>query len=84
MAGSKLRGWNMEIKVKLLGPLRSGRFTEKMVDYPSGTQVEEVLDALQIKQRSFGIILINGKHARISSSLQEGDTLSVLPLLSGG
>ena len=74
----------MEIKVKLLGPLRNGRFTEKMVDYPPETLVEDVLETLQIKQRSFGIVLINGKHARMDSSLREGDILSVLPLLSGG
>ncbi len=74
----------MEIKVKLLGPLRSGRFTEKMVGYPPGTQVGEVLATFQIKQQSFGLVLINGKHAKMDSTLQEGDTLSVLPLLSGG
>lgn len=74
----------MEIKVKLLGPLRSGCFSEKMVDYPSGTQVEDVLKTLQIKPRSFGIVLINGKHAELDSALQDGDILSVLPLLSGG
>jgi len=74
----------MEIKIKLLGPLRSGRFAEKMVDYPSETRVEDVMESLQIKRRSFGIVLINGTHARMDSSLKEGDTLSVLPLLAGG
>ncbi len=74
----------MKIQVKLLGPLRNERFSEKTIDFPAGTRVADVLETLQIEKKSFGLVLINGHHAKPDFSLHDGDKLSILPLLAGG
>ena len=74
----------MQIKVRLIGAFRIDRFKEKLVDYPLGTQVEEIVEQLQIPRRALGTVLINGVHASFNADLNEGDTLALLPILGGG
>lgn len=74
----------MQIKVRLIGALRIDRFKEKVADYPVDTRVVEIVEQLQIPQRSLGTVLINGLHAGINDPLREGDTVALLPILGGG
>ena len=74
----------MQIKVRLIGAFRTGRFMEEVFDYPSETRVHEIVEQLQIPYRVLGTVLINGLHSRIYDRLGEGDTLSLLPILGGG
>ena len=74
----------MQIKVRLIGAFRIDRFKENSDDYPAGTTVSEIVDQLQIPRRSVGIVLLNGLHAKLESPLNDGDTLSLLPILGGG
>lgn len=74
----------IEIKVKLIGAFRIERFKEEIRELPTGTRVQEIVDDLQIPSRALGIVLINGIHARAEDTLQDGDTLSLLPILGGG
>jgi molybdopterin converting factor small subunit len=37
-----------------------------------------------LTEEELGIVLINGRHAWVERVLQEGDTLSLFPLVGGG
>ena len=74
----------MQITVSLHGIFRIDRFKNEIREYPDGSNVQKVIDELQIPVRLLGIILINGTHAKADDSLHDGDTLMLLPLLEGG
>lgn len=74
----------MQIKVKLVGAFQLGRFKEEILTYRSGTSVQEVVDSLRLPEQILGIVLINGVHAEFATLLQEGDSLTLLPILDGG
>ena len=74
----------MQIRVRLIGAFRIERFKEEIREVASETRVQQIVDELQISNRILGIVLINGVHARVEDVLQDGDTLSLLPILGGG
>ena len=74
----------MQINVKLVGAFRLDRFKEAVRNYQVGTSVREVVDSLQLPDQILGIILINGVHAEFEDILQDGDSLTILPILEGG
>ena len=73
----------MRITVKLFASYRVGRFKEAVREYPVGTTVTEVLQSLNIAELR-GIALVNGKPAPLSQVLKECDTMTLVPLISGG
>ncbi len=79
MAGKK-----MILTIRLYGVFRIDRFKEKQLTFPAGCCVDEVVEQLQLNRQLLGIILINERHADINSTLADGDTLALLPLLEGG
>ncbi|HMB15188.1 MAG TPA: MoaD/ThiS family protein [Pelovirga sp.] len=74
----------MTLTVKLYGVFRIGRFKEKQLEFADGVCIDEVVEHLQLNRQLLGIILINDKHANITSTLADGDTLALLPILEGG
>lgn len=74
----------MKINVKLVGIFQAGRFKQKDAEYPEGTQVKQVMDALLLPEQLFGIVLINGAHADTGTLLSEGDQLVLMPIVDGG
>lgn len=72
----------MKIQVEAVGMLRD--------QAPPGTIIEnvqnvgEAIDQLGISHSGELITLINGKPAHWKSELRDGDTLSILPGISGG
>ncbi len=74
----------MQITVKLFGAFRVGRFKEEVREYPPGTRVREVVDEFRFPDHLLGIVVINDVHAGIDDVLQDGDTLSLMPMLDGG
>lgn len=74
----------MEITIKLYGVFRIGRFTESLQIFPVGSNVQVVVDSLGLSPDLLGIVLINGIHADVERALEDGDTLSLLPVLDGG
>ncbi len=74
----------MQIKIRLIGAFRVDRFEEEVFNYPAETRANEIVDKLQIPYRVLGCVLINGHHSRIYDSLNDGDTLSIMPILGGG
>jgi molybdopterin converting factor small subunit len=74
----------MHVTVKLFATFRVGRFKIEQRDYPSGTSCREVIGEVGLSEQEIGIILVNGRHAALDARLEEGDTLSLFPLVGGG
>ncbi|MDT8421190.1 MAG: MoaD/ThiS family protein [Desulfuromonadales bacterium] len=74
----------MEIQIKLYGVFRLGRFKEDKLTLPAGTRAGDVVERLALPRDLLGIILVNGRHSDASSPLEDGDVLSLLPVLDGG
>ena len=74
----------MKITVKLFASFRVGRFKEELRDYPAGTACGAVVAGVGIAEGELGIVLVNGRHAPVGRILQEGDALSLFPLVGGG
>ena len=74
------------VTVRLFAQYREGRFRSGSRDYPEGTTVGAVIEAVGIDERASppGVILVNGRRAERSRLLQEGDTVSIFPMVGGG
>jgi molybdopterin converting factor small subunit len=74
----------MNVTVKLFATFRVGRFKVEQRDCPSGTRCREVIAEVGLSEQEIGIVLVNGRHAALDARLEEGDTLSLFPLVGGG
>ena len=74
----------MKISIELHGVFRIGRFKAEVKTLPVDSRVQVVIEHLDLSPDLLGIVLINGKHAGVDDVLQNGDTLSLLPILDGG
>lgn len=74
----------MQIRLCLYGVFRHNRFTETLRELPAGSRVAVVVESLALPDHLLGIILVNGLHAGLETVLQEGDCLSLLPMVDGG
>lgn len=74
----------MQITVKLFSGYHIGRFKEAVQDYPVGSTVGDLFQALDFTIKAHGIVLLNGKPAKLDQQLLDGDTLALFPLVSGG
>ena len=74
----------MHITVKLFATFRNGRFKEAGQERPDGTDCRKIVMDLGLTEEEIGIILVNGRHASLDHLLQDGDTLSLFPLVGGG
>jgi sulfur-carrier protein len=75
---------NMKVTVKLFATFRIGRFGEESREYPQGTTVGSVITELSLPLDEIGATLINHRHVEEDHQLQDGDTLSIFPLVGGG
>lgn len=74
----------MNITVKLFATFRFGRFAAATRQYPSSTQISEIIDDLQIPDSEISMIMLNGRHAAPGQQLRDGDSLALFPLVAGG
>ncbi len=74
----------MQIQLCLYGAFRRQRFAEESRQLPPGTRVREVVESLELPDHLLGIILIDGVHAGLDDELQDGQVLSLLPMVDGG
>jgi molybdopterin converting factor small subunit len=74
----------MQITVKLFATFRVGRFAATTRQYPQGTLIAEVIRELQIPEAQIGMIMLNNRHAEPDQQLNDGDNLSLFPLVGGG
>ncbi len=74
----------MNVTVKLFATFRTGRFTSESREYQAGTTVRNVINELNLPEDDIGATLINGRHVEEDCALNNGDTLSIFPLVGGG
>ncbi|HQI81700.1 MAG TPA: MoaD/ThiS family protein [Deltaproteobacteria bacterium] len=74
----------MKVTVKLFATLRRGRFDVNTLDCPDGTRVQDIVRQLAIEEKDAAIIFLNSRHAGLSTTLGEGDTLAIFPPVGGG
>lgn len=74
----------MKIEIKLFAALTAGRFKSDTREFENEVRVAQVIESLGFKDGEVGIILINGRHGSVTDSLNDSDTLSLLPLMDGG
>lgn len=74
----------MNIKIKLYGQYKKNRFSEATKEFPENTIVKDVVKSLDIPENSRGIILVNGHSSNKENILQNDDTITFFPMVSGG
>ncbi len=74
----------MLITVELHASFRIGRFESRALSVPEGAEIRGIALALGIPEDDVGIVLLNGRHASLGQSPQDGDVLSLLPRIGGG
>ncbi|SHE46274.1 MoaD/ThiS family protein [Alkalibacter saccharofermentans] len=74
----------MKFKVKLFATLREGRGKILDMDESEGTVIKEVAQKLDIPEKDIAILLLNGRDAKLSDLISEGDTISIFPPVGGG
>jgi sulfur-carrier protein len=74
----------MQINVKLFAYFRDNRFKQKLMDFPAGTTVEEIVKALEIPLAEVGVIMLNSRHCEMQWAPDEGDQLAIFPAIGGG
>lgn len=81
--------WAIEVKVELKGYLSryaptaavNGRFS---LEVPPGSTVKNVLEKVHLSENYAGLVLINGRKARMPDRLHQGDTVTIFPVVAGG
>ena len=75
----------MQIKLKLMGMLKSKEPPDKVLEVADGASLEAVLHQLEIPVESVAVFTVNGKLIRDRNHrLAAGDELSILPPVGGG
>ena len=74
----------MQVTVKLFASFRIKWFKEATREYPQCVEVLDIVNEIGIPVNDLGIVLINGNHASINDKLQDGDIVSLMPLIGGG
>lgn len=74
----------MEIKVRLFATLREGRGKEVFVEVPPGSEVDMVINMLEIADEDVSILMVNGRDVLRNRVLEPGDYVSIFPPVGGG
>ncbi len=72
------------VLVKLFAFFREGRGKEVEVAWHEGLTAGEVIDGLGIARESVQILLINGRHKKPETVLEDGQKLFLFPPVAGG
>ena len=73
----------MQVTVKLYASFYIGRFSTEVRSYPEATTISTIAKDLGILEAPL-IHLRNGCHAGFDETVQDGDTVSILPAIDGG
>jgi molybdopterin converting factor small subunit len=74
----------MHITVKLHASLQNGRFEEGDLQVADPTPIRGLVQRLGIPAGQVGILVVNGRHARLDDLLAPEDTVSLFPPVGGG
>lgn len=72
------------IEIRLFATFRNGR-KKVIFMLPDGISVaRDIIRALDIDEAEVAILLINGRHQKPESPVQDGDILALFPPVGGG
>lgn len=74
----------MTVTIKLFATFRTGRFGQEKREYGPTITVGDILKELNLPLDEIGATLINHIHVEEDQVLQDGDVLSIFPLVGGG
>jgi molybdopterin converting factor small subunit len=75
----------MKVTVKLIGPfVQKLGFSEKEIDVPSATTVEELIPLVEGDKTRPKIVTRNGRAVAPGEEIKDGDRIVVSPIYSGG
>jgi molybdopterin converting factor small subunit len=75
----------MQIKVKLFASLRNQVGKKELeMDISDQDKVRDVVKLLNLSEKDNFITMINGVHCKLDHGLNEGDVLSIFPMIAGG
>ncbi len=74
----------MDVEVKLFAYFRDNRFKIRSFDLEAETSVRKVISDLGINPDEVGVTMINGRHCKLDTILQAGDSLGIFPMIGGG
>lgn len=72
------------IEVRLFATLREGREKISFLDAKEFNTVGEVADYFKIPHEELAICLINGRHSKLDSPVNDGDVIALFPPVGGG
>ncbi len=72
------------IEVRLFATLREGREKQYELKAEEVKSGRDIIDSLNIPQAEVSIYLINGRHKRLSDSVEAGDVVAIFPPVGGG
>ena len=72
------------VEVRLFATLRQGRQKVYRMESGSVSNVQDVIDALDIPRSDVNIILINGFHQKTETAVKDEDIVSLFPAVGGG
>ena len=74
----------MDVEVRLFAMFREGRFKDRAMELPEGTQLRDLLRQLEIPEEKATVRLVNGHHSPLERELASGDVVAVFPAIAGG
>lgn len=72
------------IEVRLFASFREGREKISFLDAKDFDTIESVADYFNIPYEELAICLINGKHSKLDSPVNDGDVIALFPPVGGG
>ncbi|MDP4126622.1 MAG: MoaD/ThiS family protein [Bacillota bacterium] len=73
----------MEVKVKLFGDLREGRFAENSTQLEDNSRVIDVIKKHNLPIEHVAICMVNSQQAEFGQILQNQDTVAFSPPVGG-
>lgn len=75
----------MQIKVKLFASLRNQVGKKELdLNISERDQARDVIKCLNLSEKDNFITMINGVHCQLDHALNDGDVLSIFPMIAGG
>lgn len=72
------------IEVRLFASFREGREKISFLDFKEFRTIADIADHFSIPYEELAISLINGKHSRLDSLVNDGDVVALFPPVGGG
>ena len=73
----------MEVKVKLFGDLREGRFKEEQTQLEDNSRVRDILNKHNLPLENVAICMVNSHVVEFDQVLQNQDTVAFSPPVGG-